>query len=211
VTSRSKQVQKDWKFDKGSWSEVVVDEQTCSVKSPQSSPPAGVVGAKCEFVAKQGGRYTITATVMDDRERFNESELTVWVPGGKQPPKRSVEQEEVQIIPSKKDYAPGDVAELLVIAPVRAGRRRADSSSRWDRKDRAVLDERFFGDAEDSARRKVSSNINAQVDLVGAAPRQNDKGEVDPKLSQRPAFASGSINLDISTASRKLTVSAEPR
>jgi hypothetical protein len=38
-----KAVQKDWKFDKGSWSEVVVDEQTCSVKSPQSSPPAGVV------------------------------------------------------------------------------------------------------------------------------------------------------------------------
>jgi uncharacterized protein YfaS (alpha-2-macroglobulin family) len=36
---------------------------------------------------------------------------------GKTPPKRNVEQEEVQIIPSKKDYAPGDVAELLVISP----------------------------------------------------------------------------------------------
>ena len=32
--------------------------------------------------AKAGGRYTITATVMDDRERLNESELTIWVPGG---------------------------------------------------------------------------------------------------------------------------------
>jgi hypothetical protein len=28
-------------------------------------------------------------------------------------PKRNVEQEEVQIIPSKKEYAPGEVAELL--------------------------------------------------------------------------------------------------
>ena len=54
---------------------------------------------------------------MDDNERFNESEITVWVPGGKTPPKRNVEQEEVQIIPSKKDFAPGDVAELLVISP----------------------------------------------------------------------------------------------
>jgi len=34
---------------------------------------------------------------------------------------------------------------------------------------------------------------------------------VDPKLAKRPAFASGNINLAISTASRKLTVSADPR
>ena len=72
---------------------------------------------RCTFVAKQGGRYTITATVMDDKERFNESEMTIWVPGGKTPPKRNVEQEEAQIIPWKKDFAPGDVAELLVISP----------------------------------------------------------------------------------------------
>src|SRR6185369_11118221 len=62
-------------------------------------------------------QYKVTARVMDDRERFNESEFTVWVPGGKTPPKRSVEQEEAQLIPNKKDYAPNDVAELLVISP----------------------------------------------------------------------------------------------
>src|SRR5206468_4691198 len=72
---------------------------------------------KCEFIAKNGGQYTITATVMDDKERFNESTLTVWVPGGKTPPKRNVEQEEAQIIPNKKDYQPGDVAELRVSSP----------------------------------------------------------------------------------------------
>ncbi len=54
---------------------------------------------------------------MDDRERVNESELTVWVPGGKTPPKRNVEQEEVQLIPNKKDFAPNDVAEILVQSP----------------------------------------------------------------------------------------------
>ena len=57
---------------------------------------------------------------------------------------------------------------------------------------------------------KYLPNITAQVDLVGAEPRTNDKGEVDPKLAKRPAFASGNINLAISTASRKLTVSADP-
>ncbi len=57
---------------------------------------------------------------------------------------------------------------------------------------------------------KYLPNITAQVDLVGSAPRTNDKGETDAKLSNRPAFASGSINLPISTDSRKLTVAAEP-
>ena len=46
---------------------------------------------------------------------------------------------------------------------------------------------------------KYLPNITAQIDLVGAASRTNDKGEVDPKLAKRPAFASGNINLSIST------------
>ncbi|MGH9820237.1 MAG: MG2 domain-containing protein, partial [Pyrinomonadaceae bacterium] len=58
-----KAVLKDWQFDKGTWQEVTVDEQTCTVKSSDTAQ-------KCSFVAKQGGRYTITATVMDDKERF---------------------------------------------------------------------------------------------------------------------------------------------
>ena len=47
--------------------------------------------------------------------------------------------------------------------------------------------------------------------MTGAAERQNDKGETDPKLAKRPAFASGNINLAISTDVRKLNVSAEPK
>ena len=49
---------------------------------------------------------------------------------------------------------------------------------------------------------KYLPNIYAQVDIVGAQRRQtDDKGEVNPKLPKRPAFASGNINLSISTAS----------
>jgi uncharacterized protein YfaS (alpha-2-macroglobulin family) len=199
-----KAVLKDWQFDKGSWKEVTVDEQTCTVKSVEKAQT-------CSFVAKQGGVYTIAATVMDDRERFNQSEITVWVPGGKQPPKRNVEQEEVQIIPSKKDFAPGDVAELLVIAPFTPA-----EGVLTLRRDGLVKTERFS--MKDSSitlkiplEEKYLPNIYAQVDLVGNATRQTDKGEVDPKLSNRPAFASGNINLPISTASRKLTVSADPK
>ena len=198
-----KAVLKDWQFDKGAWKEVTIDEQTCTVKSSDK-------GEKCSFVAKQGGTYTITATVMDDRERFNESTLTVWVPGGKTPPKRNVEQEGAQIIPSKKDYQPGDVAELLVISPFTPA-----EGVLTLRREGLVKTERFT--MKDSSitlkiplEEKYLPNITAQVDLVGAEPRTDDKGEVDAKLAKRPAFASGNISLAISTASRKLTVSADP-
>jgi len=212
-----KAVLKDWQFDKGSWKEVTVDEQTCNVRTGSGSdrvPTASDVSGnivKCTFTAKAGGRYTITATVMDDRERFNESEITIWVPGGKQPPKRDLEQEDVQIIPSKKDFAPGDTAELLVISPFTPA-----EGVLTLRRDGIVKTERFsMKDASITLKipvdEKYLPNIYAQVDLVGAATRQNDKGEVDPKLANRPAFASGDINLPVSTASRKLTVTAEAK
>ncbi len=207
-----KAVLKDWQFDKGSWKEVTIDEQNCTVKSAETP-------SKCEFIAKNGGRYTITATVMDDRERFNESEMTIWVPGGKTPPKRNVEQEEVQLIPSKKDFAPGDVAELLVISPFTPA-----EGVLTLRRDGLVKTERFT--MKDSSitlkvplEEKYLPNITAQVDLVGAAPRMKDDGTPltfaktggqDARAPTRPAFASGNINLSISTASRKLTVTADP-
>ncbi|HTK26585.1 MAG TPA: MG2 domain-containing protein, partial [Pyrinomonadaceae bacterium] len=237
-----KAVLKDWTFDKGTWQEVTVDEQTCTVKSAESAQ-------KCSFAAKQGGRYTITARVMDDRERFNESEITVWVPGGKTPPKRTVEQEEVQIIPGKKEYAPGETAELLVISPFTPA-----EGVLTLRRDGIVKTERFT--MKDSSmtlkiplEEKYLPNIYAQVDLVGAAERSEEgsadtparvsakhegkrqslsdsvttqdstdkasfavSGDADKSVrAPRPAFASGNINLPISTDSRKLTVSAEPQ
>ncbi|MEO8073084.1 MAG: alpha-2-macroglobulin family protein [Acidobacteriota bacterium] len=194
---------KDWRFDKGEWKEVAIDEQNCQIKSSNEAQ-------KCVFTAKQGGRYTITARVLDDRERPNESELTVWIPGGQTEPKRTVEQEEAQIIPDKKDYAAGDVAEFLVISPFPNA-----EGVLTLRRDGIVKTERFSMKETSTILRipleeKYLPNIYAQVDLVGASARTNDKGETDEKLAKRPAFASGEINLSISTDSRKLNVSAEP-
>ncbi|MCY7348670.1 MAG: Ig-like domain-containing protein, partial [Pyrinomonadaceae bacterium] len=198
-----KAILKDWTFDKGTWKEETIDEQTCNIKSADK-------GVVCKFTAKAGGRYTISANVMDDRERFNESEITIWVAGGKTVPKRNVEQEEAQIIPNKKEYAAKDVAEILVLAPFTPAegvltlrREGLVKTERFTMKESSIvlripLDEKYL------------PNITAQVDLVGSTARTNDKGEVDTKLSNRPAFATGAINLPISTDSRKLNVSAEP-
>jgi uncharacterized protein YfaS (alpha-2-macroglobulin family) len=199
-----KAVLRDWVFDKGAWSEKIVDEQNCSVKSAADAQ-------KCVFPAKQGGRYTITARVMDDKERPNETEITVWVAGGKTAPERTVEQQQAQMIPNKQEYAPNDVAEILVMSPFPQA-----EGVLTLRRDGIVKTERFT--IKDSSivlkiplEERYLPNIYAQVDLVGAAVRTNDAGEVDEKIAKRPAFASGQLNLAISTASRQLTISAEPQ
>ena len=194
---------KDWQYDKGEWKQVVTDEQTCNVKSTNDA-------ATCNFTAKAGGVYTIIATVLDDRERRNESELTLWVSGGRVVPKRSVEQEEAQLIPDKKEYAGDETAEILVNSPfvpaegvLTLRRNGIVKTERFTMNEpskvlKIKLDERYL------------PSINAQVDLVGAAERVDDKGETLKDAAKRPAFATGNLNLPISLASRKLTVTAEP-
>ncbi len=194
---------KSWVFEKGSWQEKTVDQQFCTYVSAEEAK-------ECVFTAKDGGRYTISATVMDDRERFNESEMTVWVAGGKTPPKRNVEKEEVELIPSQKEYRPGDVAEILVIAPF------APSEGILTLRREGIVTTERFSIKDSSVTLKIPikeeylPNIHAQVDIVGNAVRTNDDGEVNEKIAKRPAYAGGSLNLSITTETRELTVSAEP-
>src|SRR5205814_1684566 len=49
-----------------------------------------------------------------------------------------------------------------------------------------------------------------QVDLVGAAARTDDRGEPDPRLPRRPAYATGRVELPIPPLSRKLTLDVKP-
>ena len=46
--------------------------------------------------------------------------------------------------------------------------------------------------------------------LVGMAPRLDDKGDPDPKLPKRPAYAVGSIDLSIPPRQRTLAVEVKP-
>ncbi|MBO0722701.1 MAG: hypothetical protein J2P41_17890, partial [Blastocatellia bacterium] len=100
----------DWVFEKGEWRERETSPQDCVIKSGKDT-------VKCRFETKDGGVYRITASVKDDRERRNESELTAWVAGGKQPPQRDLTQERIELIPNKKEYQAGETAEILIQAP----------------------------------------------------------------------------------------------
>ncbi len=194
----------DWVFEKGEWKQKEANPQECEVRSGQSP-------VECRFETKEGGTYRITATVMDDRERRNESELTLWVAGGKVVPKRDVEQEDAGLIPDHKEYQPGDTAEILVQAPFYPA-----EGVMTLRRSGIVTTERFKMDGP-STTLKVpikdgyTPNVTVQVDLVGAASRTDAEGRVSDKLPKRPAFAKGSLNLSIPPRARELAVEAAPR
>jgi alpha-2-macroglobulin len=190
----------EWRFSGG---QDEVDVQNCTVTS--AAEPV-----ICTFETAQGGTYEITAVVTDAQGRTNQSQLTRWVSGGKQKPQRNVTQEEVTLIPDKELYAPGDVAEILVQSPFGPAEGLLTVS-----RSGFLYDERFQA-ADGSAVLRVPiedghiPNLNIQIDLVGSAPRLDDAGEPLPDIPPRPAFATGSVTLNISTLSRSLDVQVAP-
>ncbi|MBD0372577.1 MAG: Ig-like domain-containing protein [Pyrinomonadaceae bacterium] len=194
----------DWEYQNGQWKQIEKSGQDCTVRSAAAP-------VKCTFQTKEGGTYRVTASVMDDRERLNESEMRLWVAGGKTIPKRDVEQEAVELIPDRKEYKPGDTAEILVQSPFTPA-----EGLLTLRRSGIVRTERFRMETATTVLRipieeKFTPNIYALVDLVGAATRTTDAGEPLEKLPKRPAYATGSLNLSIPPESRRLSVQATPR
>nr|MBC7243870.1 hypothetical protein [Chloroflexota bacterium] len=197
-------VRLDWRYVKGEWREEEVDEQRCTVGS-QEEP------VSCTFETPEGGTYRITATIVDGKGRRNLTQITRWVSGGKQPGATRVEQEEVELIPNRQEYQPGDTAEILVQSPFVPAEglltlRRAG----------IIHTERFRMDESTYTIRvpiveAYIPNLHVQVDLVGSAPRLNSAGEVDETLPKRPAFATGRLDLSVPPYSRTLSLQVTPR
>ncbi|MDQ1300812.1 MAG: alpha-2-macroglobulin, partial [Chloroflexota bacterium] len=100
----------DWQYKAGEWKQIETVVQPCTITSANEP-------VTCAFETPEGGTYRIVATVADSKGRPNQSQFDRWVSGGQRPVARKVEQEEVTLIPDKKDYKPGDTAEILVQAP----------------------------------------------------------------------------------------------
>ncbi|HEX8473662.1 MAG TPA: alpha-2-macroglobulin family protein [Pyrinomonadaceae bacterium] len=194
----------DWVYEDDRWQQKETNAQECNVKSAGDA-------VKCTFQTKEGGVYRVRASVFDDRERRNESELLLWVAGGKLPPQRGVEQERVELIPDRREFRAGETAEVLVRTPFYPA-----EGVLTLRRSGLIRTERFRMDSP-SHTLKIpieegwTPNIFVQVNLVGAATRTDDAGNPNVKLPKRPAFASGEINLPVPPLARRLTVAATPR
>ncbi len=194
---------REWTYENGKWQEKSRDQTACETRP-------GEKATSCDFTATAGGTWRIRATVVDDRGRPNESELTVWVPGGAYPKQRRLGQEKVRLIPDQQHYEPGEVAHLLVESPF------APAEGLLTLRRSGLLDSRRFHLSTSSTTLDVPitageiPNVWAQVDVVGSAPVTDATGRPVSPPAQRPAFASGEIDLSIPPKGRTLTVTPHP-
>lgn len=188
----------------GAWQEVEKDPQRCTAE--QGKEPA-----RCRFQPKHGGAYKILARVKDEQGRPNESDLRFWVPGGDQKPARDVQQEELVLVPDRRDPAPGETVKILVNAPFFP----AEGLMTVARS--GILRQERFTLSGPSAVLELPileehiPDVTVEVQVVGSAVRSDDKGEARPDLPRRVAYASGALTFRVPTARRALTVQVSPR
>ena len=194
----------EWGYNGSIWAEQEVDPKDCDLTS-------GAKGDPCTFKPKEGGSYKLLATIRDDQGRKNQSELRVWVSGGEKPPSRTVEQEQLQLIPEKQEYQPGETATVLLQAPFYPAEGLLSI-----RRDGLVRTEPFTLDGPSTTLQvpvleEHIPDFTVQVDITGSAPRLDDKGEPQDKLPRRVAFASGSLTFKVPPLLRTLAVTATPQ
>ena len=179
----------------------------------------------CALTFDAGGTYRVVAEVTDDRGRLNRTTLTLWVSGADLYPdlsgrQQGVAEETVELIPDKAEYEGGARATILVKAPfapsealITVRRSGIVSSERRTLETASTTIEVPIGEGD-------VPNVTVAVDLVGAASRTApgeaatsagpDDADADADQPTRPAYASGAIDLRVSTRMRTLNVDVAP-
>lgn len=191
------------KLEHGEWTDVDVDPQKCAVSSAEEP-------VSCSFTTAAGGQYRITSVITDDDGGRQRSELTRWVSGADAVPTRTVEQETVTLVPAEADYAPGDTAEVLVLAPFSPAHGLLTVSRNGIEQTRSFEVTGGSTVLEIPITEALVPGIGVQVDLVGSSPRTRDDGTADPDLPPRPAFATGSLTIAVPPVAKTLEVTATP-
>ncbi len=201
VKVRASRVKYSWK--NGEYVEELADTQECDFTSSEAEHT-------CTFKSDVGGTYKIAATTVDDYGRPNYTEITRWVSGGKVPLSRKVTMEEATLIPDKEVYAVGDTAEILVQSPF------VPAEGIMTIRRQGIVEQKRFTMTESTTVLNVPlksayiPNVFVGVDLVGAAPRLDARGEPDTKLPKRPAIASGMLAIKVPPTERILDVQIKP-
>lgn len=194
----------EWRRERGrGYREVEVEPQSCSVTSEAKPVP-------CSFKTEKGGSYRIAAATRDDEGRASRTDLTAWVSGGEYRSAKRVQAEEVRLIADRPSYQPGERAKILVQPPF------TPAEALLTLRRAGLIEQRRFRVEGATATVEVElkedhiPGLTVQVDVVGAARRRNELGEVDEKLPARPAYATGSLALVVPPLTRKLALEVKP-
>ncbi len=191
------------------------DVQSCTISSTgdQANSRNSVdrdEAMRCSFDADTPGRWMVSAVVEDAAGRQSRATLSVWVSGGTATSVDGLSADSVTIIPNQESYAPGDTAELLVQGPF------APASGLMIIDRGGIETVSSFDALDGSAVLNVpitsvdSPNTNVRIDMVGATDRRTSAGIVLEDEPPQPAYATGSLRLDIPPAHRALEVLAVP-
>ncbi|HND20054.1 MAG TPA: hypothetical protein PLB18_11805, partial [Acidobacteriota bacterium] len=196
-------VRQERRFEDGTWTQIEVDPQTTTLLSAATP-------VIWEFSPTQSGEYQLTATVADDQNRLHQTVVSFWVAGSTQEFSSEFEEEHIKLISNRTEYAPGETAELLLQAPFfPAEGLLTIQRSGVIHRERFTLDQsaRLFKLPIDESQ---IPNVTVQVNLVGEAFRRDETGVEVTSVPKQPAYASGTVELAVSTQSRHLTVTARP-
>ena len=199
TTTRSEAV-----FENGEWTNRDVDAQTCIVTT--AADPV-----ECAFTTGTGGTYTISSTVVDDTGHGSRSELTRWVSDAPSVPTRQITAQTLTIVPDKATYAPGESAELLVQAPFQTGTGLLVVGRNGLRSTNTFEITAGSGVVQVPIADKDIPGLDITIEVAGSTPRLDDGGEPVADAPAQPAYATGSLHLAVSTATRTLTVAATPQ
>lgn len=199
---RSARLDSEWSPD--GYKDVERDVQTCAITSAKEA-------VHCSLATKKGGRYAVTAVVSDVHGRKSQTRIYVWVADDTAAPDRELQRDVVQLLPDKTSYAPGDTAEVLLLAPFAP----AEGVLTLEREGIAHFERFSLTKTSQVLRFKIEPShlpsIIAGVHLVGMAPRTNASGLPELSLPKRPAHATGTVTLAVPPKSRTLAINAIPR
>lgn len=194
------------KLVKFSWEDVDDDFRPVRKEVASRQLTSSNTPLRLSLPAAEGGTYQLEATLRDDDNQSNQSQVTSWVAGGKQPPRRDVEMQPLTLIPNKARYEPGEVAEILVQSPFTG----AQALVTFER--HGLVSHQLMNLSSGSATLKVPleeaflPNLQVTVEAVGQEPRRDGEGKEVAGVPPQPAQARGSLNLAISAESRNIQV-----
>ncbi|MCK6523863.1 hypothetical protein L6R49_20845 [Myxococcota bacterium] len=192
------------------WEQVAGEQKEIEEEVGSCAPTSGPEPVACALKVEKGGSYRLIVTAKDAEGRPTRTDMQIYVQGPDAAVDRSLAQESVQLVPDKREYAVGDVAELLIQAPFFPA-----EGLLTLRRDGLLREERFVMESSTHSvkvpiEEGMVPNLFVQVDLVGRAKRELEG--VDPaSLPTRPAYASGQVELKVPPLTRALTVEVKPR
>lgn len=188
----------------GRW---VYETETTNVEAGRCPLTSALVPAKCELDVGKAGTYVVRGSTQDEDGHPTRSETQLYV-HGKEAVISETTERRVDLVPDRREYAPGDKATLLVRSPFDDARGVVVVEREGIALELPVVVEGGAATVEIPVTASMIPAVSISAMLtrgrveVPGAPKGQDLG--------MPAVATGQVQLVVSTDEKKIAVALEP-